>query len=58
MKCDFCLEEGDWINIIKTHEISKLNGSDVVVCDYCFNLYTNKEWKSLIDKLSSREVKR
>ena len=54
MKCDFCKKEGDWTNTVRTTYIEKKDGSDVIVCDDCLNLFANQEWDKLTEKLRKR----
>ncbi len=51
MKCDFCKIEGEWKNVIRDANISKRDGSDIMVCNDCLNLYGNQEYKLLAEKM-------
>lgn len=46
-KCDICNLEGDWINVIRSHDIYKKDGSDFIVCNECLNMFANQEWNNL-----------
>ncbi len=51
MECDFCHTKGDWKNILRDATISKTDGSDIILCDDCLNLYGNHEFDKLTDKV-------
>lgn len=52
--CDFCGEKGNWKNVLKIPGIVKPDGSDIVVCNDCFNHYTNEEYDKI--KLNTGET--
>jgi len=51
MKCDFCGKEGNWKTILVSKEIQKEDGSDLILCDTCINLYHNQEWDKLTERI-------
>jgi len=46
-ECDFCGKEGDWKNVLRSQEIKKTDGSDLVLCNDCFNHYANGEYNKI-----------
>jgi ribosome-binding protein aMBF1 (putative translation factor) len=46
-KCDFCGKEGNWINVLRSTEIVKKDGSDLILCDDCLNHYANGEYDKI-----------
>ena len=49
-KCDFCQIETHGKLILMDLNIKKKDGSDIILCGECLNLYTNREY----DKLQKR----
>lgn len=47
MKCDFCQRKCDGIITLKDRNISKKDGSDVILCSECLNYYTNGEYDKI-----------
>jgi len=43
-ECDFCGKETDGKIILKDTQISKKDGSDIILCGDCLNHYANKEY--------------
>lgn len=54
MKCSFCGVVGDWKFILRDSEITMKDGSDVILCDDCCNLYHDKDYLSLIRKIKKK----
>ena len=50
VECDFCGEECDDTIILRDQVIQKKDGSDLIVCETCLDLYANQEY----DKLTKR----
>ena len=50
MKCVFCQEKCDGKLILKDEDIIMKDGSDMIVCNTCLNLYASREY----DKLEKR----
>ncbi len=55
MKCSFCKEECDGKMILIDSQIEMKDGSDVVLCDICMNLYVNKEYDKLIERITQKK---
>jgi len=51
MKCDFCQEEGNHKNVLRSTDFQKKDGSDISVCDECLNLYANEEFDEFTKRL-------
>ena len=47
MKCDFCEEECDGKNILRDPNISRKDGSGVVLCNDCINNYMNRDYDKI-----------
>lgn len=56
-ECDFCGLKGDWKNVLKTPLLVKGDGSDIIPCDDCLNLYANDEWDKLIERVEAKGAK-
>ena len=54
VKCDFCEKKGEWNCIIRNTDFEKKDGSDIIVCNDCFNNYANGDY----DKIKLKEVKK
>ena len=46
-KCDFCQIETDGKLILRDLIIEKKDGSDLILCSECLNLYANHEYYKL-----------
>lgn len=47
MKCDFCKKECDGKNILRDSNISRKDGSGVVLCNDCINNYMNEDYDKI-----------
>jgi hypothetical protein len=45
--CDFCGNKGDWKNVLRSAEIQKKDGSDIVLCNDCLNYYANGKFEKI-----------
>jgi transcription elongation factor Elf1 len=54
MKCSFCGAEGEWVCVLRNPDLVKKDGSDVILCDSCMNLYANMEWDKLAERIQAR----
>jgi hypothetical protein len=50
-ECDFCGKKGEWRNILRSTEISKKDGSDIILCNECLNNYASGDY----DKIKLKE---
>lgn len=50
-KCDFCEEECGGEIILRDQVIQKKDGSDLILCETCLNLYTNQECDELTKRI-------
>ena len=57
MKCDFCQEECDGRIILRDSNLFKEDGSDIILCSTCLNLYANHEYDKLTDRIKDKEIK-
>ena len=51
VKCDFCKVETDGKIILRDAILEKKDGSDIILCGDCLNLYGNHEYDKLEKKL-------
>ena len=47
MKCDFCKKECDGKNILRDQNISRKDGSGLVLCNVCLNNYMNEDYDKI-----------
>ena len=47
MECNFCQIQTDGKLVLRYLEIEKKDGSDIVLCSECLNLYSNHEYEEL-----------
>ena len=52
-ECDFCGAIGNWKSILKSYEIVKKDGSDLILCDDCMNSFANEDY----DKIKLKDAK-
>lgn len=50
-KCDFCGTKIDGKIVLKDLLIQKTNGSEIILCGDCLNLYANQQYKELTNKV-------
>ena len=50
-KCSFCREKCDSNLILRDTHIAMKDGSDMIVCNTCLNLYTHHEYDELIKRI-------
>ncbi len=46
-ECDFCGKRGNWINVLRDIQISKKDGSYIILCNNCLNNYTNGNYNKI-----------
>jgi len=46
-ECDFCGKKGNWKNILRSTEISKKDGSDIILCNECLNNYASGDYDKI-----------
>jgi len=51
VSCDFCGKECDGKIVLRDQVIQKKDGSDLILCGTCFNLYANHEYDKLTKRL-------
>ena len=51
MNCDFCSIKTDEKLILRDQQIFKKDGSDIILCNECLNLYANHEYDELEDRM-------
>jgi hypothetical protein len=47
IQCGFCKDKGNWKNVIRNMDFEKKNGTDIIVCNTCLNLYDNQRFEEL-----------
>lgn len=52
-KCDFCRTDCDGSLVLRDSSIEKEDGSDVVVCGECLDLYGAEEWEKLTERVNN-----
>jgi hypothetical protein len=52
-KCDFCKARTDEKLVLRDKLICKKDGSDLVVCSTCLDLYINCEFNKLIKRVKN-----
>ena len=52
MNCDFCSIKTDEKLILRDQQIFKKDGSDIILCNECLNLYANHEYDELEDRIN------
>jgi ribosome-binding protein aMBF1 (putative translation factor) len=50
--CDFCGEQCDGTNIIRSTDFEKTDGSDIIACNECLNLFGRHDWEGLTKRLA------
>jgi len=55
--CDFCGEQCDGTKIIRSTSFEKADGSDIIACNECLNLFGRHDWEGLIKRLAQMELK-
>lgn len=55
IRCDFCGEECDGTIILRDTNIQKSDGSDLILCGTCLNLYGNYEYDELARRIKNNK---
>lgn len=53
-KCNFCQEKTDGKLVLRDLIIEKSDGSDIILCNECLNLYVVHEYKKLEKRMEAR----
>jgi len=56
--CDFCTKKGDWRTILRDAVLKKKDGSDMILCNTCLNLYANHQYEELTERIEKLRKKR
>ena len=51
IRCNFCGEVCDGKIILRDQVIQKTDGSDLILCGTCLNLYANQEYDKLEERI-------
>ena len=54
IRCDFCGEECDGTIILRDTNIQKVDGSDLILCGTCLNLYGNQMYEELTKRIENK----
>jgi len=55
MKCSFCQENCDGKMVLVDKQIAMKDGSNVVLCNTCINLYANHQYEELTKRLEQAQ---